>query len=128
MPPLVIEHSATPPQGWDDFARAHGIFYHASEWVTLLSQCFRFRATFTVAREGNTIAGILPLLTTRSLLGTRRLVSLPFSYAAGPVALAPQIATALVDDTRALAASLGIRHVEIKQAGEHAAPATGFQR
>jgi hypothetical protein len=128
MPPLVIERSSVPPRGWDDFARARGIFYHASEWVTLLAKCFRFHPTFTVAREGEAIAGILPLLTTRSLLGTRRLVSLPFSYAAGPIARAPEIATALVDDSRALAASLGIRHVEIKQTGERAAPVTGFQR
>ena len=128
MPPFVIERLSAPPSGWDDFAQANGTFYHASAWVTLLAACFRFRATFTVAREGDAIAGILPLLTTRSLLGTRRLVSLPFSYAAGPIAKAPEIATALVDDTRSLAASLGIRHVEIKQTGERAVPPAGFQR
>lgn len=128
MPPFVIERSPSPPVGWDEFARAHGSFYHASEWVTLLAECFRFPATFTVAREGDVIAGILPLLTTRSLLATRRLVSLPFSYASGPIASTQETATALVDDARAMAVSLGIGHVEIKQIGDRVPPAPGFHR
>src|SRR5438105_3860805 len=95
MPPVRIESSAQPPAHWDAFARAHGIFYHESEWTLQLSKVFGFPATFLTAYESEAVVAILPLLQTRTLLGRRRLTSLPFSYAAGPVARDAATAVAL---------------------------------
>ena len=128
MPPFTIEHSSQPPAGWDDFARAHGGFYHASEWTLQLSRAFRFPATFLVARERGEVAAILPLVSTRSLLGRRRLVSLPFSYAAGPLARDANAALALVDEARAIGERSGIPSVEIKTANAKLPIASGFHR
>jgi hypothetical protein len=62
-----------------------------------------------------------------ALLGPKRLVSLPFSYAAGPLARDQAIATSLTESARERSRELGIRRVEIKSRGEHL-PAPGFQR
>ena len=128
MPQFSIEHSPDPPKGWDDFARAHGGFYHTSEWTLQLSRAFRFPPTFVVARESGEVAGILPLVATRSLLGRRRLVSLPFSYAAGPIARDSSVALALVDEARALGKQFGSPRVEIKTASTDLPIASGFHR
>ena len=62
-----------------------------------------------------------------ALLGPRRLVSLPFSYAAGPLALDMDTAMALGAEVRERAIERRIRRVEIKSRGEYP-PAPGFQR
>jgi hypothetical protein len=128
MLPVRIESSAQPPAQWDAFARAHGIFYHESEWTLQLSKVFGFPATFLTAYEGEAVVGILPLLRTRTLLGRRRLTSLPFSYAAGPVARDTVTAVALVEEARASASRLGISVVEIKQVGTSVPEPPMFRR
>ena len=128
MTPVRIESSAQPPALWDAFARAHGIFYHQSEWTLQLSKVFGFPATFLTAYEGEAIVGVLPLVLTRTLFGRRRLVSLPFSYAAGPVARDPATAVALVEEARTSAGRLGVSAVEIKQVGTTVPEAPKFRR
>jgi Acetyltransferase (GNAT) domain len=61
------------------------------------------------------------------LLGPRRLVSLPFSYAAGSLAVDVAVADALGAAVRERARDRGIRRVELKSRGEFP-PAPGFQR
>jgi hypothetical protein len=126
----VVELAAhrEPPPGWEHLARELGTFYHDHRWVTGLARCFRFEASFLAATESGSLVGGLPLLRVPGLLGRARLVSLPFSYAAGPIARSADAARALLEDSTRLARERGVRRVEIKQANPPWDAARGFVR
>jgi hypothetical protein len=74
------------------------------------------------------VQGILPLALVPGLVGPRRLVSLPFSYAAGPAAVSPTVDQELVEAARAHAAEQGVTRLEIKRRGTAPPPEHGAQR
>jgi hypothetical protein len=127
MPSLTITRTAEPPEDWRPFAEAHGTFYHQPEWAECLADIYRLRMEYYSARMGSELRGTLALAEVPALLGPRRLVSLPFSYAAGPVALDAAGALALGEAVRERARERRIRRVEIKSRGEYP-PAPGFHR
>src|SRR5690242_317746 len=91
------------------------MFYHDHRWVMGLARSFRFEPVFLTATEAGSLVAGLPLLRVPGLLGPARLVSLPFSYAAGPIARSADAARALVEETARLAGERGVKRVEIKQ-------------
>jgi hypothetical protein len=127
MPPLDVSRDTNPPGDWEAFARAHGSFYHLPQWAECLQRIYRMAMEFYSARTGDQLRGLLALAEVPPLLGPRRLVSLPFSYAAGPLALDVAAADALSAAARERARDRGVRRVEIKSRGQFP-PAPGFQR
>ncbi len=117
-----------PPPGWERLARELGTFYPHERWVMGLARSFRFEPVFLAATEAGSLVGGLPLLRVPGLLGPARLVSLPFSYAAGPLAPSPDAAHALLEEATRLAGERGVRRVEIKQANPPWGAASGFVR
>ena len=95
MPSLTISRSAEPPEDWREFALAHGTFYHHPDWLRCLGEMYRLRLDCYSARSAGELLGFLAVAEIPPLLGPRRLVSLPFSYAAGPLALDSATAGAL---------------------------------
>ena len=118
-----------PPEGWAPLVRRLGSFYHEPAWIEALARAFGFRMHYLVAEQGDRVSGALPVAEVRGLTGKRRLVSLPFSYCAGPVAEDEPTAHALCEAARALARELGARRLELKRAptAEWSA-APGFER
>ena len=127
MASLSITRTAEPPEDWQAFAEAHGTFYHLPDWPRCLSETYRLRMDYYSARAGTDLRGILAVAQIPALLGPRRLVSLPFSYAAGPLAGDVVAASALTGSVLERAREQGISRVEIKSRGEHP-PGRGFQR
>jgi hypothetical protein len=127
MPSVTISRTADPPGDWREFARAHGTFYHQPEWAECLRNMYGFRLECLSARAGGELRGLLALAEVPGLLGPRRLVSLPFSYAAGPLAGDDAATVALTDSARERSRELHTGRVEIKSRGEHPA-APGYQR
>ncbi len=117
-----------PPAGWGDLARELGMFYHDERWVLGLSRAFRFEAIFLAASESGVLVAGLPLLRVPALLGPARLVSLPFSYAAGPMARSEDAARALLEEAVRLAGERGTKRAEIKQANPPWDAADGYVR
>jgi hypothetical protein len=127
MPWLTINRTTEPPEDWRGFAAAHGTFYHRPEWAECLANIYRFRLEYYSALVAGELRGILAVAEIPPLLGPRRLVSLPFSYAAGPLALDADTADALSAEVRERALVRRLRRVELKSRGEYP-PAPGFQR
>src|SRR4051812_20615974 len=127
MPSVTISRTADPPDDWREFARAHGTFYHRPEWAECLRDIYGFRLEYLSARDGGELRGLLALAEVPGLLGPRRLVSLPFSYAAGPLTIDDTTTVALADAARERSRELRIGRLEIKSRGEHPA-APRFQR
>ena len=128
MPSPDIVTRREPPAGWQPLADEIGSFYHQPGWIRALGDCYGFPAFYLTADRAGAVEGALALLEVPALLGPTRLVSLPFSYAAGPVARDPSTAVALMEAARTLAAQRGIRRLEIKQRGASAPEAPGFSR
>lgn len=127
MPSLTVSRTAEPPEDWRAFAVAHGTFYHRPEWPVCLAEMYRLRVEYYSARAGGELRGLLALAEIPPLLGPRRYVSLPFSYAAGPLAQDDTTAAALSQAAMERALARRIGRVEVKSRGEHP-PAPGFQR
>lgn len=130
MPPIVVTSQPDPSADWNTFAVAHGGFYHRAEWLESIVRCFSFHGIFFEAREGDELVGIMPVAEVPSLLGSRRLVSLPFSYAVGPIATSHDAVSALVDGVRRFAVAKGVARVEVKRwpGSQGETPEDGFTR
>lgn len=128
MSSVEIRPHADPPAGWGALAAAHGSFYHLPAWILGLRDCFGFRVHFLGLERHGALVGGLPLAEVPALFGGRRLVSLPFSYAAGTVASSVADAHLLAAGALALARERRIRRVELKQADDDGAPPPGFAR
>ena len=113
--PLTIRETAAPDPAWDQLARERGTFYHDPRWITQLAAAYDYPLTCLTAVEGDHAVGLLALAEIPRLLGPRRLVSLPFSYAAGPLADHPETARRLVQRAREIAGDRGVTRLEIKQ-------------
>ena len=112
---LSIRETASPDPSWELLARERGSFYHDPRWIAQLGSAYNYPLTCLTAVDGDQTVGFLALAEIPRLLGPRRLVSLPFSYAAGPLAESPDVALQLVQRARELAGERGLNRVEIKQ-------------
>jgi hypothetical protein len=126
--PLEIRRSATTPPGWDDLARTRGCFYHESTWITGLSATLNYCVHWLTAHRGEVLVGGLALAEVPGLLGGHRLVSFPFSFVAGSMAVDAEAEMALAEAARDLATATGAKRVELKQLGDAHALAPGFER
>jgi hypothetical protein len=111
----AVARTDTPPDDWGPFAAAHGEFYHDPRWVSALAECFGYRLECLTVRDRGTVTGVLALAEVPGLVGPRRLVSLPFSYAAGPLATSPEAVSLLLGAALERSRELGIRRLEIKR-------------
>lgn len=125
---MQVRVDPTPPEAWARLALQTGVFYHDPLWVSAVATAFRYRLwCLTIEDEGG-VAGGLALAEVPPLLGPRRFVSLPFSYAAGPMTLRPEVAASLATHAVQLAAQRGVTRVEIKIRGAEAPPIPGMVR
>ncbi len=103
-------------QRWDAFVeRCPGAtFFHLIGWREILAGVLRHRPHYLLAERDGTIVGVLPLAEVRSRLFGHSLTSLPFCVYGGPAADAADADDALVDAAVALARSLGVGHLELR--------------
>ena len=112
-------------EAWDDYAvkNSSAIFSHRFDWGESLAAVYRI-PIFRVAakrRSGDTsLAGILPLMLFAAPSRDLRLVSLPYTDAAGIAADDTATGTGLLTAALDLAVELGAVHVELRQAGSPA--------
>jgi hypothetical protein len=110
-----VTRSAEPPDSWRRLAAERGSFYHDPRWTAGLAAFFRFPLHCLTAVRGAEV-GALALAEVPGLVGRPRLVSLPFSYAAGPVMDQPDACDPLYAAARELVGKRGARRLEIKSA------------
>ncbi|HEX8011828.1 MAG TPA: FemAB family XrtA/PEP-CTERM system-associated protein [Casimicrobiaceae bacterium] len=89
-------------------------FFHRLGWREVIEGEFRHRCHYLVAERGPELVGVLPLAQVRSRLFGHALVSLPFCVEAGAVAADARAYGALVDAAAALARSLGVEYLELR--------------
>ena len=126
--PFDARRYAETPAGWQQLAHRVGGFYHDARWIAGLARCLQLEVHRLTLEQGSAIVAGLPLMAVPALFGRRRLVSLPFGYAAGPIGESLEQRHSLVTAACDLAAERKVRRLEIKQLGTGDPPAPGFQR
>ena len=124
--------SATAPAGWDDFVEGSqdGTIYHQTAWLNVIARCYGFRPYFITLTDANgQITGGLPLFLVSSRLTGRRLVSVPYTNAVGPVCRPGIDASPLLDAAVELARQESCRYVEVRdQPGRESLSYPAFER
>lgn len=100
----------------DAYVEAHpcGTPYQTSGWIQALQRNFGHRDFTLVARRGDRLCGILPLLLVESRLTGARLVSTPLASYGGALADDAGVAAELVARAKIVARGLGVGHLELR--------------
>jgi FemAB-related protein (PEP-CTERM system-associated) len=101
---------------WDAFVQAHadGTFFHLSGWERVLREAFGHRTRYLIARDGEAVAGVLPLVELKSALFGHSLISMPFGVYGGAIARDAATRAALEDAAVALGRERGVDYVEFR--------------
>ena len=107
---------ATSGAAWDAYVQAHpgASVYHGWAWRRVFEDAFQHECVYLVAEHDGRACGVLPLVSMRTLLFGRLVVSLPFFNYGGVVADDEVAAGALLAEARRVAEQRKARHVEIR--------------
>ena len=103
-------------EAWDRFVEAApgASFCHLAGWREVMDDVLGHECLYLVAvEESDTTAGVLPLVSVKSRVFGRYLVSMPFLNAGGPLG-APQARAALAERAREEAVRRGVRLLELR--------------
>lgn len=119
--PTLVESVFDPDAGeWDAFIKCQydGTLFHTTAWMKAVARCFQHQPHSLAARRGGRVVGVLPLLLVESRLTGRRLISMPYAVAGGPLFADETARKSLEEGLRALQAALDVEQAEIRS--EHA--------
>jgi FemAB-related protein (PEP-CTERM system-associated) len=118
MPGDLQVSLATPrdQDEWDAFvnARADAAGYHAWGWRRVFTNAFGHEPVYLIARHGQQVAGVLPLVQIKSLLFGNSLTSLPFLNYGGVIADTANAAETLIAAASEQAQARRCQHVELR--------------
>ena len=121
-PVLRVErHAPDQANEWDTYVRQHAerTFFHLAAWREVLGRIAGFTPHYLVARRRNAVSGVLPLVSVRSRLFGRSLVSLPFCVEAGVLASDEASEDALIAHASELAVRERVDFVELRHRRAH---------
>ena len=118
MPVDALVSLATPgdQEPWDTFVntRADAAGYHAWNWRRVFTNAFGHEPVYLIARHGEQVAGVLPLVQIKSLLFGNSLTSLPFLNYGGVIADTANAAETLIAAATEQAQARRCKHVELR--------------
>lgn len=102
--------------GWDEFVAEHSgaTFFHRSGWRRVLERTYGHAAPYLVARSGNQLRGVLPLVHLRSRIFGDSLISTGFCVQGGILAGDSEAATALAEAAAELGRQRKVAYVELR--------------
>jgi FemAB-related protein (PEP-CTERM system-associated) len=124
--PALFQNMPPPEQAvWDEYISGNGtaIFSHRYGWGEILASTYRlpiFRLVSPGKAGNGKISGLLPLVLFEPPGRDKRLISLPYTDAAGIVADDAQAHDRLLVAALELANQVGAVHVELRQTGKDA--------
>ena len=106
---------------WEAFVQGHGdeTGYHAWDWQRVFEDAFGHEPVYLIARRGDAVEGVLPLVQIKSLLFGNTLTSLPFLNYGGVMAASGEAASALAEAAREQARQRRCGHVELRHVEAH---------
>jgi FemAB-related protein (PEP-CTERM system-associated) len=128
----ILQFLQQPEQSsWDEYISGNStaIYSHRYDWGEILALSYRlsiFRLVASNKAENDKISGVLPLILFDAPDREKRLISLPYTDAAGIVADDGKSRDRLLVAALELANEVGAAHVELRQAGNYAHCAFGI--
>ena len=106
----------TDAGAWSDYvdSRPAATFYHRLEWKGVMEQCFGHPTFYLMAKDGDSVAGILPLVFIKSRLFGSMLCSMPFLNFGGVVADRPDVERELLEKASSLVEELEADYLELR--------------
>ena len=103
-------------QLWDTFVHAmpDATFCHLSGWREVIERVFGHRTHYLMARQGESIIGVMPLTHVRSFLFGNALISNAFCVYGGPVAVSEQAYGALECEAISISERIGAGYLELR--------------
>jgi len=116
QPVRVRPYTTDDAARWDAFVERcdDATFFHRAGWHRMLGRVLGHRCHYMLAERGDVVCGVLPLAEIRSRLFGHSLTSLPLCVYGGPVATDSPAEAALIDAAVALARTLGVEHLELR--------------
>lgn len=101
---------------WDDYVQgsARATFCHQFAWRAVIEQAYSHRTFYLMARQGETVRGILPLVLVKSALFGSSLASMPFLDYGGICADDQHIATLLLGAAKELQQERRVDVIELR--------------
>jgi len=111
---------------WDSYVlnHPHGTFFHLIGWKNVIENTFHHKSHYLIAQnadatsnnssETNSIIGILPLFSVKSILFCKSLVSLPFAAYGGILADTQEIAEQLLNKAKEITRTEGLEYLELR--------------
>lgn len=108
------------PELWDAYAgtAAPDSQYHRWVWREIIQETFGHEPYYLAAVDRGKICGVLPLVSLRSRLFGKFLVSIPFFSYGGVIADSEEAREMLLAGAAELGRDLGARHIELRQGDE----------
>lgn len=113
---VVTALGSAETRQWDDYVDRHpqAGLYHRVGWRGVIHSVFGHDSIYLIARKGEEIVGVLPLIRLKSRLFGDYLVSMPYFNYGGAVSDAPEVSQLLMDTAAAKARELGCSHAEFR--------------
>ncbi|MCA9498448.1 MAG: FemAB family PEP-CTERM system-associated protein [Saprospiraceae bacterium] len=113
---MVIVDAPGHEKEWEEYVSSHpqAYHYHQWRWKAIIEQAFGHSTRYLIAREGETVHGVLPLTLMSSWLFGRFMVSVPFVNYGGLLVSTSAAAKALLEKAEAIAREIGARHIELR--------------
>ncbi len=105
---------------WDNYVAhsSNASNYHRWVWGQVIQETYGHTPYYLAAKNGESICGVLPLVSIRSRIFGNSLVSVPFFSYGGVLADSREAARLLTDAAQELAEEVGARHVELRQGSQ----------
>jgi serine/alanine adding enzyme len=113
METTILIHEAADSALWDEYVATHpeATGYHFWRWREVFERGLGHACRYLVARSGDRVVGVLPLVEVNSWLFGRALSSLPYVNYGGVLADTPSIADRLAKHAGRLAADRSLQFV-----------------
>ncbi len=107
--------------GWDDYVERHptATNYHQLGWKSVIERGFGHKTHYLLARDGETLVGLLPLVIMKSRLFGKFAVSMPFFNYGGMLADDEAIEEALLAAAKRTAIEEQSSHIELRHQSTH---------
>ncbi len=102
---------------WDDYVLNHpdSTFYHQIGWKNVVEKSYGHKPIYLVAKEDNSIKGILALFLMKSRIFGNKLVSVPFAPYGGVIADNQKIEKALIEQAKEITDKWNADYLELRQ-------------
>lgn len=112
----ISEATESDESAWDAFVEScdEASIFHRYAWRAIINDAYGHSSRYLLAKRGETIVGVLPLIDVRSPLLGRALISTAFTVGGGVASVEPTAARLLADHARMIGREMRVRYVELR--------------